>query len=134
MLDVNAKNDKLLSEVSDLKQDNQVLKHNNQEIQQKLDNHKQILDVVAENVTQMSENMFINQTKSEKTIKKGLPENFISTKSTREVFILINKPSLTDEIYSDYEGLSINDVVLDSISCQLRDREQNLKNLKYKRS
>ena len=131
MLDVNAKNDKLLSEVSDLKQDNQVLKHDNQEIQQKLDNHKQILDVVAENVTQMSENMFINQTKSEKTIKKGLPENFISTKSTREVFILINKPSLTDEIYNDYEGLSINDVVLDSISCQLRDREQNLIKHKY---
>ena len=39
---------------------------------------------------------------------------------------MINKPSLTADISNDYEGLSINDVVLDSISCQLRDREQNL--------
>ena len=130
---LNNKNDKLLSEVSDLKHDNQNLMNQNNDLKQdvkglKHDNQeiKQSLTIVTENITQMSGNMLINQTRSQKTIKKKLPENYISTKSTDEVFILINRPSLTAEIDNDYKGLTINDVVLDSISCQLRDRNQHL--------
>ena len=140
MLDVNSKNDylinqnnNLLSEVSDLKVDNQNLNNKNDKLLSEVsglkgDNLeiKHSLSIVTENVIQMSKDMLINQTCSKKTIKKELPKNYISTKSTEEVFILINKPSLTADISNDYEGLSINDVVLDSISCQLRDRNQNL--------
>ena len=109
---LNAKNDKLLSKVSDLKLDNQEIKDS--------------LSVVTANVVQMSENTFNNRMESQKFIKKNMPENYISTRSTHEIFILIHRPSLNDEIHNDYKDLSINDVVLDSISCQLRDRTQNL--------
>ena len=112
-------NQEINNKADDLKYDNLILN-------QKIDEHKNALTVVAAQVTRISENTFNNQMESQKFIKKNFPENYISTKSTNEVFILINRPSLTDEINNDYEELSINDVVLDSISCQIRDRNQNL--------
>lgn len=126
-------NQNLNNKVDSLKLDNQNLNNKNdylinqnQEIKQKLDDHKQVLDVVAENVTQMSENMFINQTKFEDSINNNFPNNYISTQSTEEVFMLLNRVSLNDEIHKNYEGIGPDDIILDSISCQKRDKSSNL--------
>ena len=126
-------NQNLINQNNDLKQDNQNLnnkvdglKLDNQEIKQKLDDHKQVLDVVAENVTQMTENMFNNQTEFEDSIINNFPKNYISTRSTDELFILLNRASLNDEIHKNYEGIGPDDIILDSISCQKRDKSSNL--------
>ena len=126
-------NQKLINQNNDLKQDNQNLnnkvdglKLDNQEIKQKLDDHKQVLDVVTINVHKMSENMFNNQTEFEDSIINNFPNNYISTQSTEETFMLLNRVSLNEEIHKNYEGIGPDDIILDSISCQKRDKSSNL--------
>lgn len=64
-------------------------------------------------------------------ITEKIPENSISTKSTLEVFLLINRKSLNEEITSRFDKLKNGYLILDSISCQSRDREQQLKAHNY---
>ena len=64
-------------------------------------------------------------------ITEKIPENSISTKSTLEVFLLINRKSLNEEITSRFDKLKNGYLILDSISCQSRDREQHLKKHNY---
>ena len=123
---LNAKNDYLINQNNNLNQNVNNLKHDNEEIKQKLDDHKQVLDVVTINVAQISENVFNNQTKIKDSINNNFPNNYISTCSTHEVFILLNRASLNKEIHKNYEGIGPDDIILDSISCQMRDRLINL--------
>ena len=63
-------------------------------------------------------------------VNETLPKNSVPTLSTKEVFMLINRKSLNDEIRSTYK-LTDDYLVLDSISCQKDDKKQHLKDHKY---
>ena len=61
-------------------------------------------------------------------IQSNIPPNSISTGQTHEIFILFYSKSLNDEIHLLDTGdkLQDDDIILDSISCQLEDLNQHL--------
>lgn len=72
-----------------------------------------------------------NQNEMGYHLNRCLPDNYILTGCTDEVFILINRLSLNKEIREKFKGLGSDYVILDSVSCQSRDRETNLNKHKY---
>ena len=86
---------------------------------------------IVSNVSRMVSTTYSCYKDINNQIEEKIPENSISTKSTLEVFILINRKSLNEEITSKFDKLEKAYLILDSISCQSRDREQQLKAHNY---
>ena len=123
-IDLKQSNDSLTSEIAGFKASNDNLTYEVQDLKSRLNN-------VAENVSIISSTVVDNQNEMGYHINKCLPDNYILTGYTDEVFILINRLSLNKEIREKFKGLGSDYIILDSVSCQLRDRESNLNKHKY---
>ena len=111
------------NEITGLRQEVSDLNYTNKDLSQRIEKILLNSCVMANSVVESHEEII-------KKVDKTLPKNYIPTFTTQEVFILINRKSLNEEIRSTYK-LNENYIVLDSISCQLRDKEQHLKDHKY---
>ena len=143
--DLKQSNDSLTSEITGLRGLNQDLKQSNDSLTSKIDGFKasndsltyEVQDLksrlnnVAENVSIISSTVVDNQNEMGYHINRCLPDNYILTGCTDEVFILINRLSLNKEIREKFKGLGSDYIIIDSISCQSRDRESNLNKHKY---
>ena len=123
-IDLKQSNDSLTSEIAGFKASNDSLTYEVQDLKSRLNN-------VAENVSIISSTVVDNQNEMGYHLNRCLPDNYILTGCTDEVFILINRLSLNKEIREKFKGLGSDYIILDSVSCQLRDRESNLNKHKY---
>ena len=144
-LDLKQSNDSLTSEIKDLKVlngdfkltiDNQAseiagFKASNDSLTYEVQDLKSRLNNVAENVSIISSTVVDNQNEMGYHLNRCLPDNYILTGCTDEVFILINRLSLNKEIREKFKGLGSDYIIIDSVSCQSRDRESNLNKHKY---
>lgn len=112
------------SEIAGFKASNDSLTYEVQDLKSRLNN-------VAENVSIISSTVVDNQNEMGYHLNRCLPDNYILTGCTDEVFILINRLSLNKEIREKFKGLGSDYIILDSVSCQSRDRETNLNKHKY---
>lgn len=145
MRDQSTKIDNQTEEIKSLNQSNLGLKQEvnslNQTIEEnnsKIDNLNQTLGKVVTNVKYLASSSIEFQQevryRDEKLIKHintKLPERIITTGSTNEVFILLYSKSLNDKIHQVREDLSVDEIIIDSISCQNEIVDQELKYHNY---
>ena len=130
MRNVNQSNIDMKSEITGLSQ--QVSNQTNEISDLKYTNNdlSQRIEKILLNSCVMAGSVLESHNEIELKVNETLPKNSVPTFSTKEVFMLINRKSLNDEIRSTYK-LDDNYLVLDSISCQKQDRNQHLKDHKY---